>query len=53
LHAVNLNPTSSTKVAAFDLDGTLIEFGFDKAEWELKSWNPCVPVKLAEAAREG
>jgi FMN phosphatase YigB (HAD superfamily) len=33
---------SSTKFAAFDLDGTLVEF--DKAEWEFKWWIPSRPT---------
>ncbi|KAJ7361229.1 polynucleotide kinase 3 phosphatase-domain-containing protein [Mycena albidolilacea] len=53
LHAVNLTPASSVKVAAFDLDDTVIEGGFKKPPLEWRWWNPCVPVKLAEAAKEG
>ncbi|KAJ7684303.1 polynucleotide kinase 3 phosphatase-domain-containing protein [Mycena polygramma] len=52
LHAVNNSPWTSKKVAAFDLDGTVIAFlGFGGLEW--RWWNACVPAKLAEAASEG
>ncbi|KAJ7242548.1 PNK3P-domain-containing protein [Mycena haematopus] len=53
LNAVHLNPSSSTKVAAFDLDGTIIESGFHKPAGEWKWWNTCVPAKLTEAVKEG
>ncbi|KAJ6623111.1 polynucleotide kinase 3 phosphatase-domain-containing protein [Mycena sp. CBHHK59/15] len=57
-HAVNLSTPNSTKVAAFDLDGTLIA----SEGWPLRRsapplqwhwWNAGVPAKLAEAASEG
>ncbi|KAJ7651459.1 polynucleotide kinase 3 phosphatase-domain-containing protein [Mycena polygramma] len=52
-HGVNNSPSSSTKVAAFDLDGTVIaDLGFNKKlQWHW--WNPCVPAKLAATAEEG
>ncbi|KAJ6520430.1 polynucleotide kinase 3 phosphatase-domain-containing protein [Mycena sanguinolenta] len=53
LHAVHLGPASSTKVAAFDLDGTVIESGFNKPASEWNWWNACVPAKLTEAAGDG
>ncbi|KAJ7508638.1 polynucleotide kinase 3 phosphatase-domain-containing protein [Mycena galericulata] len=54
LHAVNNTPQSSSKVAAFDLDGTVIaslSFKAPKLEWHW--WNTVVPTKLAEVASEG
>ncbi|KAJ7284504.1 polynucleotide kinase 3 phosphatase-domain-containing protein [Mycena rebaudengoi] len=54
LHAINLNPQSSTKVAAFDLDGTVIAslpFSAPPLQWHW--WNPAIPKKLAEVADEG
>ncbi|KAK7063808.1 polynucleotide kinase 3 phosphatase-domain-containing protein [Favolaschia claudopus] len=53
LHATSMNPPSLTKVAAFDLDGTVIEGGFKQPASEWKWWNACVPGKLAEAANAG
>ncbi|KAJ7492183.1 polynucleotide kinase 3 phosphatase-domain-containing protein [Mycena latifolia] len=54
LHAVNLSPQSSAKVAAFDLDGTVIAskpFSAPQLPWHW--WNAGVPAKLAEAASDG
>ncbi|KAF7302998.1 hypothetical protein MKEN_01262700 [Mycena kentingensis (nom. inval.)] len=51
LHAVHLEPKPSTKVAAFDIDGTIIASSFSMVEW--KWWNACVPKKLAAAAQAG
>ncbi|KAG6845039.1 hypothetical protein H0H87_001376 [Tephrocybe sp. NHM501043] len=60
LHGINLQPKSSVKVAAFDLDGTVIksEFGSGKKsssftapgfEW----WRAGVPAKLKEVVDSG
>lgn len=52
LHALNLKPESSTKVAAFDLDGTLIKSEFPKTKgiapphWEW--WEASIPTKLKD-----
>ncbi|GLB35210.1 putative PNK3P-domain-containing protein [Lyophyllum shimeji] len=58
LHGVNLSPTPSTKVAAFDLDGTLIKSIFDDAKkplaptsWEW--WRASVPAKLKDVFDSG
>ncbi|KAK7063830.1 bifunctional polynucleotide phosphatase/kinase [Favolaschia claudopus] len=53
LHAINLNPKHSTKVAAFDLDGTIIKGGTKQPAHEWRWWNPCVPDKLAQAFNDG
>ncbi|KAF7347445.1 Bifunctional polynucleotide phosphatase/kinase [Mycena venus] len=39
LHAVNLEPSSSAKVAAFDLDDTIIKGGRKRPELEWEWWN--------------
>ena len=48
LHGINLEPKHSAKVAAFDLDNTLImgTFWAKATEGEWKWWNPAVPSKL-------
>ncbi|KDQ60548.1 hypothetical protein JAAARDRAFT_55276 [Jaapia argillacea MUCL 33604] len=57
LHGSSLSPPSYTKVAAFDLDGTVIKSSFGKqskgsaAKWEW--WNSVVPSKLKEAHKDG
>ncbi|KAG5643898.1 hypothetical protein DXG03_009469 [Asterophora parasitica] len=65
LHGVNLNPKPSTKVAAFDLDGTLIksDFGIGSSRkaststptaapsWEW--WRASIPAKLKEVIDSG
>ncbi|KAF7302559.1 hypothetical protein HMN09_00890400 [Mycena chlorophos] len=51
LHGVNLEPKSSTKVAALDLDGTVIVQSFNGVDF--RWWNKCVPGKLAELSKEG
>ena len=58
LHGVNLNPKSSSKVAIFDLDGTLIKSEFHnnklvhgKPGWEW--WKLNIPSKLAELHTSG
>lgn len=57
LHGVNLAPKPSSKVAAFDLDGCLIESSFRKktkdAAPSFQWWRPVVPKKLKEAHEEG
>ncbi|KIY45168.1 polynucleotide kinase 3'-phosphatase [Fistulina hepatica ATCC 64428] len=57
LHAVHLEPKSVSKVAAFDLDGTIIKSSFAKGtaksppsfEW----WHASVPQKLKQVHEEG
>lgn len=57
LHALNLKPKSSSKVAAFDLDGTLIKSEFPKMKgisplhWEW--WRASIPAKLKELSVSG
>ena len=57
LHGVNLEPKASTKVAAFDLDGCLIESSFRKnvknAAPTFTWWREVVPKKLKEAHEQG
>ncbi|KAJ7606788.1 polynucleotide kinase 3 phosphatase-domain-containing protein [Roridomyces roridus] len=57
LHGVNNNPQSYTKVAVFDLDGTLIEFLPFKEQkaYPLRWywWNRVVLDKLAQTVNEG
>ncbi|KAF5372986.1 hypothetical protein D9758_001788 [Tetrapyrgos nigripes] len=50
LHGVNLSPISSNKVAAFDLDGTLIK-NLKGSLWEW--WREMVPSRLKELHNEG
>ncbi|KAG6850475.1 hypothetical protein H0H93_012896 [Arthromyces matolae] len=50
LYAVNLHPTLSTKVAAFDLDGTIIKSDFSES-WEW--WRTLVPTKLRDVVKDG
>ncbi|KAH9951436.1 PNK3P-domain-containing protein [Amylocystis lapponica] len=58
MHGVNLDPNSSSKIAAFDLDGCLIEGGFPTKSkgaapphWQW--WRPGVPAKLKEVHDAG
>ncbi|KAJ7086588.1 polynucleotide kinase 3 phosphatase-domain-containing protein [Mycena crocata] len=54
LCAINLSPQNSPKVAAFDLDGTVIAslpFSAPPLQWHW--WNAVVPAKLAAVATEG
>ncbi|KAJ7750282.1 polynucleotide kinase 3 phosphatase-domain-containing protein [Mycena metata] len=54
LHVKHLDPPSSVKVAAFDLDGTVISslpFSAPALQWHW--WNASVPAKLKKAASEG
>ncbi|CAL1703869.1 unnamed protein product [Somion occarium] len=56
LHGMNLEPKPSTKVAAFDLDGCLIESSIGKKQDALnpfKWWRPIVPSSLKELHNEG
>ncbi|KAL4249557.1 hypothetical protein ABKN59_005875 [Abortiporus biennis] len=61
LHAVNLKPEPSPKVAAFDLDGCLIESSFGNGKGKAKSststpfkwWRPTIPKKLKEIHDQG
>ncbi|KZT66863.1 PNK3P-domain-containing protein [Daedalea quercina L-15889] len=53
LHGTNLSPESRPKVAAFDLDGCLIQSSFPKkakgsAAPEFQWWRPNIPKKLKE-----
>ncbi|KAF5330357.1 hypothetical protein D9619_005663 [Psilocybe cf. subviscida] len=51
LHGINLQPAATSKVAALDLDGTLIkqEFGKSNFAW----WNSRVPQKLRDLHGSG
>ncbi|KIL00645.1 hypothetical protein PAXRUDRAFT_29641 [Paxillus rubicundulus Ve08.2h10] len=58
LHGVNLSPLASSKVAAFDLDGTLIKSnhnnrrkGAEALKWAW--WRDAVPSKLQELHQDG
>ena len=55
LHGTNLDPISSTKVAAFDLDGTIIAgtFWSKATEGEWKWWNTTVPPRLKALHDDG
>lgn len=57
LHGVNLKPQARTKVAAFDLDGTLIAtktgMPFPNGADDWKWWHQSVPGKLKELYDEG
>jgi hypothetical protein len=57
LHGINLHPKASQKVAAFDLDGTIINSALrgkvvdGKPAWEW--WRSFVPDKLKTLVEEG
>ncbi|EJD44027.1 PNK3P-domain-containing protein [Auricularia subglabra TFB-10046 SS5] len=57
LHGIHLSPPASPKVAAFDLDDTLIStkskgrFSANAQDWQW--WAPAVPTELARLAKEG
>lgn len=57
LHGINLMPQSTPKVAAFDLDGTVIKSNHknrskeDALHWEW--WRTTVPAKLQALHQEG
>ncbi|KAG5735527.1 Bifunctional polynucleotide phosphatase/kinase [Termitomyces sp. T112] len=56
LHGINHHPTPSTKVAAFDLDGTLIKSNYGSGSKPSKTWEwwrAGVPAKLKEVADSG
>ncbi|KAH9925332.1 PNK3P-domain-containing protein [Fomitopsis serialis] len=58
LHGMNLNPESRLKVAAFDLDGCIIQSSFPKktkgnAVPEFQWWRPNIPKKLKEVHDSG
>jgi bifunctional polynucleotide phosphatase/kinase len=55
LHGINLNPKGSAKVAAFDLDGTIIAgiFWSKAAEGEWRWWNLTVPSRLKALHDDG
>ncbi|TFK50051.1 PNK3P-domain-containing protein [Heliocybe sulcata] len=65
LYGTNLAPQSSTKVAAFDLDGALIRSSFGKGAFKAKGkgastsgqlfewWRPGVPGKLRQVNAQG
>ncbi|EPQ59072.1 PNK3P-domain-containing protein [Gloeophyllum trabeum ATCC 11539] len=56
---MNLNPPSLAKVAAFDLDGTIIKSSFGKGKATKKAgptyewWRPLVPKRLREVSNQG
>ncbi|KAG8981507.1 hypothetical protein FRB90_007208 [Tulasnella sp. 427] len=58
-HGVHLQPKSSTKVAAFDLDGTLIKpksgvrFAKDHEDWKWWADGSIIPNKLKELDEQG
>ncbi|KAK2467111.1 hypothetical protein APHAL10511_001369 [Amanita phalloides] len=52
LHGINLEPAKmQQKIAAFDLDGTLIKYTSTGEEWSW--WTPTIPVKLKEVHDAG
>ena len=54
LHGINLAPPFRPNIAAFDLDGTVIESAHrKKAGTEWKWWNKVVPGRLKELYEEG
>ncbi|KAH9857756.1 PNK3P-domain-containing protein [Lenzites betulinus] len=55
LHGINGDPKPSCKVAAFDLDGCLIQGTFPKkgAPPKFDWWRPIVPKKLKQVHEEG
>jgi len=53
LHGVYLEPESHVKLAAFDLDGTIIESNFRKPGVEWAWWNTIVPARLRSLHNEG
>ncbi|KAF6764952.1 polynucleotide kinase 3'-phosphatase [Ephemerocybe angulata] len=51
-HAINLKPVNASKVAALDLDGTVIKADLrHSTDWQW--WAPIVPKKLRELHNEG
>ncbi|KAI0371828.1 PNK3P-domain-containing protein [Pilatotrama ljubarskyi] len=55
LHALNRDPKPSPRVAAFDLDGCLIQSSFPKkgAPPKFDWWRPVVPKKLKQVHEQG
>ena len=60
LHGINLSPEPLPKVAAFDLDGCLIDGPGTKSKGKTRSdepsfkwWRPIVPNKLKEVHEQG
>lgn len=54
LHGVNLEPKTSPKIAAFDLDDTLIRSTSPNAiDGKWKWWASQIPVKLKELYEDG
>lgn len=53
LHAVYLDPPSRTKVAAFDLDGTIIKGDVRNQTTNWQWWSPVVPKKIREVHDAG
>lgn len=62
LHGTNLSPEPRPKVAAFDLDGCIIQSSFGNGSSKSKGkpvestfqwWKPVVPKKLKEVHDEG
>ncbi|KAJ8488116.1 hypothetical protein ONZ45_g14072 [Pleurotus djamor] len=53
LHATNLHPTPSAKVAAFDLDGTIIESNVRSNNTSWKWWRNCVKDNLRDLVQHG
>ncbi|KAI0075790.1 PNK3P-domain-containing protein [Panus rudis PR-1116 ss-1] len=55
LHGVHLTPKVTAKIAAFDLDGCLIESSFrsNSQPQSFKWWRPVVPQKLKELYQNG
>lgn len=51
LHGINLQQPAKSKVAALDLDGTLIKQEFGKADFAW--WNSRVPQKLKDLHNSG
>ena len=58
LHSINLSPKASSKIAAFDLDGCLIESSIGKKKAKdapptFQWWRAVIPKKLKEVHDEG
>ncbi|KAH9830982.1 PNK3P-domain-containing protein [Rhodofomes roseus] len=58
LHGINMSPESRQRVAAFDLDGCVIQSSFPKktkgnATPEFQWWRPNIPKKLKEVHDSG
>ncbi|KAL0578415.1 DNA kinase/phosphatase Pnk1 [Marasmius crinis-equi] len=53
LHGVNLEPPSRTKVALFDLDGTIIKSSFGSKDGSWEWWRLDVPAKLKRLHEDG